>query len=771
MRYTESRLAESAHLLLEDIDKDAVSFQDNYDNSDREPSVLPARFPNLLINGSGGIAVGMATNIPPFNLGEILDACSLYIKNPDITHDDVLSIVQGPDFPTAGIIMGKSGITSAITTGRGSVLMRGRAVIEEIGNRQAIIITEVPYLINKASMVEKIADLVRDKQLEGISDLRDESNKKGIRVVIELKRDAVPDVVLNSLYNMTPLQTSFGVNMLALDHGKPRVMNVLEVIKLFVEFRKIVVYRRTKFLLDKIRGRAHLLIGLFIATNNIDEVIRIIKASADANAARDALLARTWEARDVEKYIDLVGDQHNKVTGSTCKFTYAQAQAILDMKLQRLTGLEQSKIKNELLELASEIQEYIEILGSTDKILQIIDRECQEVKAKFAVPRRTQIELSEFDYNEEDLIPKEDMVVTVTHKGYIKRCNLSSYRTQRRGGVGKAALQMRDEDFTTEMFVANTHTPVLFFSNLGKVYKLKVYKLPLGNAQAKGRALVNLLPLAPNETITSMLPLEETEGSYMMFATLSGNIRRNSLEDFESIRSNGKIAMDLEENDRLVSVKLCKEDEHVMLSAKSGKCIRFPVTEVRVFKGRSSDGIRGIRLAADDQLVSMSILNGIDVDSEKKEEYLKIPLGTRKALAIDPTTASKRVTTSLSMEEISEYAKAEQFILTVTENGYGKRSSAYEYRVTGRGGSGIINIITSARNGNVAASFPVNDADTIMLITAQGTLVRCPVSQISVIARNTQGVTLLKTSKNDKIVSVALVSEDEGDEEMKSEDY
>ena len=772
MRYTESRLAKVAHLLLDDIDKDTVVFQDNYDNSDKEPSVLPAKFPNLLVNGSGGIAVGMATNIPPFNLGEIIDACLMYIKNPEITSEDILTVVQGPDFPTSGIILGKSGITSAILTGRGSIVMRGRAIIEKLsGNRQAIIITEVPYMVNKAKMVEKIAELVRDKKIEGISDLRDESNKVGIRVVIELKKDVIADVVLNGLYTYTTLQTSFGVNMLALDNSRPRIMNVLEVIKLFIEFRKEVVSRRTKFLLDKARNKAHLLIGLFIAVNNIDEVIRIIKSARDVNAAKDALLAREWQAANVGTYIELVSDQHNKVTGTTCKFTEAQARAILEMRLQRLTAMEQSKITDELATLAVEIAEYIAVLGSSERLMQIITNELLDVKAEFATPRKTQIEMNEFEYDVEDLIPKEDMVVTVTHKGYIKRCNLSAYRAQKRGGKGKSALSMQDEDFTTEMFVGNTHTPVLFFSNFGKVYKLKIYKLPLGSAQSKGRAIVNILPLADGEKITNMMPLPEDEAQwdsmYIMFATASGNVRRNDLSDFHSVMTNGKIAMKLDNTDSLVGVRLCQENDHILLSTKSGKCVRFHVSKIRVFKSRTSDGIRGIKLTSDDKVISMSVLNGVEIAMDKREDYLKIPLKARLKLAAGQTDVKLDVS-NLSLEEITLYAKAEQFILTVTENGYGKRTSAYSYKVTNRGGSGIMNIMTSTRNGRVISSFPVSIDDHIMLITSQGTLIMCTVNDIRITGRNTQGVTLVRTSKEEKIVSVALVKIDDDSEEDES---
>lgn len=778
MRYTESRLAKVSHLMLEDIDRNTVDFKDNYDNSGTEPEVIPARFPNILVNGAGGIAVGMATNIPPFNLGEIIDACCMYIKNPNMTSEDLLEIVQGPDFPTAGSILGRSGVISAITTGRGSVVMRGKHNIEEKSSgKKAIIITEIPYMVNKAKMIEKIAELVKDKKIEGISDLRDESNKKGIRVVIEVKRDTVPEVILNKLYSYTPLQTSFGVNLLALDHGKPRVMNVLEVIRLFIDFREEVVSRRIKFLLEKSRNKAHLLIGLFIAVNNIDEVIKLIKSSPDVHSAKASILSREWEANDVQKYIELVGDRHNTVNGTKCKFTEAQARAILEMKLQRLTAMEQTKIAHELEELALEIAKYISILGSREKLFEIINSELLEVKEEFADPRRTTIEEGEFEYDIEALIQKEDMVVTVTHKGYIKRCNLSTYRSQKRGGKGRSALSMREEDFTTDMFVANTHTPVLFFSNYGKAYKLKVYKLPLGSTQSKGRALVNILPLADGEKITNVMPLPEDETEWenmnIMFSTSSGGVRRNDLSDFHSIQANGKIAMKMDEGDKLVDVRLCKEEDHILLSAKSGKCIRFPVDSVRVFKSRTSSGVRGIRLDASDCVVSMSVLNGMDIDMESREKYLKVSLKYRSKISIEESDEeamkiASKVNSDLSAEDIIKYAKAEQFILTITENGFGKRTSAYEYRVTNRGGKGIVNIVTSKRNGSVISSFAVDETNQIMLITDHGTLIRCPIDDIRIAGRSTQGVTLLRTSsESEKIVSVALISEtDDEDEEL-----
>jgi DNA gyrase subunit A len=781
MRYTESRMAKSAHYLIEDIDKSTVEFQDNYDNSEREPTVLPARFPNLLVNGGGGIAVGMATNIPPFNLGEVVDACCEYIKDHSITIDRVAEIVQGPDFPTAGMILGTFGANAAVKTGRGSVLMRGKASVEtnEKTSRQTIIITEIPYMVNKARMVEKIAELVRDKKIEGISDLRDESDKSGIRVVVEVKRDAVGEVILNQLYKFTPLQTSFGVNMLALNNGRPEVMNVLDVIKAFVEFREEVVSRRAKFLLDKARNKAHVLIGLFIAVQNIDKVIELIKKSPNVVEAKQRLLETEWFAKDIEHYIALVQDRHNKIVDSRCRFTEAQAKAILEMRLQKLTGIEQENITKELGELAVEIKNYIEVLGSREKLLDILLEELQEVKEEFAVPRKTQIEQGEFEYDMEDLITREDMVVTVTHKGYAKRVPLDTYRAQRRGGKGRSALAINEDDFTTELFVANTHAHILFFSNQGKVYKIKVYKLPLGSTQSKGRALINILPLAEGEKITSLMSLpedeKEWEGMNIMFATSKGKIRRNSLEDFYSIQSNGKIAIRLDETDDLVAVRLCKEDNHIMLSAKSGKCLRFPVNAVRVFKSRTSDGVRGIKLAEGDKVVSMSVLNAIQIDFEEREKYLRIPLEERIKISSDinesgQTNLIDETQYGLTHDKIMQYALAEEFILSVTENGFGKRTSAYEYRVTNRGGQGIVNIVTSPRNGPVISSFPIDFEDQIMLITDHGTVIRCPIHDIRIAGRNTQGVTIFRTAEKEKIVSIAQLPSAKDDEEMDGED-
>lgn len=771
MRYTESRLAKSAHALLTDIDKDTVNFHENYDGSEQEPDVLPAQYPNLLVNGAGGIAVGMATNIPPHNLSEVIDGCCLYIDNNAITIDELMEVVQGPDFPTGGIILGKSGIRSALHTGRGSVMMRGKAEIEEVRpGKQAIVITEIPYQVNKARMVERIAELVREKKVEGISDLRDESDKSGMRVVVEIKRDAVPDVVLSQLYSYTPLQTSFGVNMLALDLGRPKLMNLKDVIVAFVTFREEVITKRTLYLLGKARERAHILIGLSMAVANIDEVIRLIRAAPDPVAAKAALLGRSWAAENVSPLIALVDDANNEVIEGKCYFTEVQAKAILEMRLQRLTGLEQEKITAELSGLAAEITDYLEILGSRTRLLDILRTELLAIKDQFGTPRRSVIEMSEFEHDIEDLIQKEDMVVTVTMSGYIKRVPLSTYRAQRRGGKGRSGITMRDEDVTTEVFVANTHTPMLFFSTAGKVYKLKVYRLPLGTPQSKGRALVNIFPLAEGETINNVMPMPEDEALWddlhIMFATASGNVRRNDLSDFKSVQSNGKIAIRLDDEDRLVGVMVCKDTDHILLASKDGKCVRFPVSAVRVFKSRTSDGVRGMKLGEGNRVISMSVLHGAEVDIEKRDAYLHIPLENRLAIAKGEEIT---VESTLSTEEIKAFAEAEEFILTLTENGYGKRTSAYEYRVTNRGGSGIVNIITSERNGSVIASFPVVETDQLMLITNKGKLIRCPLHDVRIAGRNTQGVTLLKTAEGEVVVSAARIA-DAGSDEDESED-
>ena len=769
MRYTESRLDKSAHALLEDIDKDTVGFQPNYDGSEREPVVLPAQYPNLLVNGAGGIAVGMATNIPPHNLGEVIDATCMLIDNPATTIDEMMAVCPGPDFPTGGIILGRTGAHSALHTGRGSVVMRGRTEIEtDAKGREAIIITEVPYQVNKARMIERMADLVREKKIEGISDLRDESDKSGVRVVIEIKRDAMAEVVLNQLYAFTPLQTSFGVNMLALDRGRPKLMNIKDVLEAFIDFREEVISRRTLHLLNKSRDRAHVLIGLAIAVANIDEIIKLIRAAKDPVEARDNLMNRSWNAGDVQSLLDLVDDSGNAIVDGKIRFTETQARAILELRLQRLTGLEREKIDEELKGLAADIKHNLEILGSRSVLMALLKSELLVMREQFAVPRRTEIQESEFEHDIEDLIQKEDMVVMITVGGYIKRVPLSTYRAQRRGGKGRSGMNMKDEDETQEIIVANTHNPMLFFSTTGKVYKLKVYKLPLGTPQARGKALVNIFPLEDGETIHNFMPMPEDEAKWdemnIMFATKNGNVRRNDLSDFHDIRSNGKIAIRLDENDRLIDVRPCHEHQHVLLAAKSGKCIRFPVEAVRVFKSRTSDGVRGMRLAEGDEVVSMSILAGNEISIEERAAYLKYAINKRRAHGEEVEAGAPEAdegsvaSITLPQERLDELEKAEQFILTVTENGYGKRSSAYEYRITNRGGSGVVNIITSKRNGGVVQSFPVEEADQIMLMTDKAKLIRTPVHDIRIAGRNTQGVTVFKTASGETVISASHIS-------------
>jgi DNA gyrase subunit A len=769
MRYTEIRLAPPAEAMLDDIDKDTVDFSANYDESTLEPTVLPARFPNLLVNGAGGIAVGMATNIPPHNLGEVIDACCAYIDDPAVSIADLMEMVPGPDFPTGGIILGSAGCRSALHTGRGSVVMRGKVHFEEIRkDRMAIVVTEVPFQVNKASMVERIAEAVRDKRIEGIADLRDESDRDGVRVVIELKRDAVEDVVLNQLYRFSPLQSTFGVNMLALNGGRPELLDIKRMIHCFVEFREEVITRRTRHLLGKARDRAHVLIGLVIAVANIDEVIRLIRAAPEPAVARQQLMERNWPAGDVEALIKLVNEPGNEVVDGHYRMTEAQARAILDLRLNRLTALGRDEIGNELEGLAKEIAEYLEILASREKLYGILRAELVEMKEKFANPRRTEISPSELEYEDEDLIQREDMVVTVSHAGYIKRVPLSTYRAQKRGGKGRAAMATREEDFVSQIFVANTHQPMLFFATGGKVYEMKVWKLPAGTPQSKGRAMINMLPLEQGESIATIMPLPEDEATWdqldVMFATAKGNVRRNKLSDFTNIMSNGKIAIRLDEDDRLIGVASCSESDDVLLAASDGKAIRFPVTDVRVFKGRTSDGVRGMKLAKGDHVISMSILKHYEIDVEERNAYLKYAAAQRRAEGEEETDEETAAAGDIDPARAAEWAAAEEFILTVTENGYGKRTSAYEYRIAGRGGQGIINIETSKRNGSVVAAFPVADDDEVMMVTNAGQTIRIPVNDIRIAGRNTQGVILFRVDEEEKVVSVAWLNDLENGE-------
>jgi DNA gyrase subunit A len=774
-RYTEARLAKPAMALLEDIDLDTVDFTLNYSGEFREPAVLPARFPNLLVNGAGGIAVGMATNIPPHNLGEVIDACVALINDPALSIDALIKIVPGPDFPTGGIILGRAGINSAYHTGRGSIVMRGKVAFETIRKeREAIIISEIPYQVNKASMVERIAELVHEKKIDGIGDLRDESDRDGYRVVIELKRDAERDVVLNQLYRFTPLQSSFGANMVALDGGRPLVMTLKDMLEAFVAFREVVVSRRTKHLLGKARDRAHILVGLAIAVANIDEVIKMIRAAKDPNAAREALMARNWPAATAASLIELIDDPRHKVTkDGTARLSAEQAKAILDLRLQRLTALGRDEIKEELDKLAAEIADYLDILRSRARIQAIIKDELIKIKDEFATPRRTVIADEEGEVDDEDLIQREDMVVTVSHLGYIKRVPLSTYRSQKRGGKGRGGMQVREEDFVSRLFVASTHTPVLFFSSAGKVYKEKVWRLPLAAPQARGKALINILPLGEAESITTIMPLPEDEKTWanldVMFATTKGNVRRNKLSDFEKIRPSGIIAMKLDDGDAIVDVQICTEKDDVLLTAAGGQCIRFAVPEVRVFSGRTSDGVRGIALGKNDKVISMSILHHVEVSSEERTAYHKRASAIRRGVNGDELAASEPDDTQenggaaieLGEKRYVELSAAEQFVLTLSERGFGKRSSSYEYRTTGRGGKGIVAMALTAKTGRIVASFPVEEADQVMLVTDAGKLIRTPVAGIRIAGRSTQGVIVLDTAEDERVVSVERVSEEE----------
>ena len=782
MRYTEARMEKITSTLTDDLDKNTINFIPNYDGTEKEPSVLPAKYPNLLVNGSAGIAVGMATNIPPHNLSEVIDGVVAYINNKDITVEELINIIPAPDFPTNCLILGKGGYLQAAKTGRGVVVMRGETAIEEKKGRESIIIKSIPYQVNKADLVIKIAELVKEKKIEGISDLRDESNKDGVRVVVELKKDAMSEVVLNQLYTYTQLQCNFSVNMLALNKGKPELLGLLDVIKLFTDFRKEVVTRRTEFLLQKDRERAHLLIGLRVAVDSIDEIIRLIKTSKDTAEARNELMSRTWPAKSIVSLIDLIEDKRNKVENGEFHFTEEQARAILDMKLSKLTGLESDKIDTEIKEVAERIVEYLSILADNTKLMNIIKEELLLIKENFGTKRKSQIVQDESDFDVEDLIPKEDMVIITTVNGYIKRIPLSNYKAQNRGGKGKVGMSMHEEDLTSNIFIADTHTPILFFSNKGIVYRLKTYKLPLGGNNAKGRAIVNLLPLEKDEKITTVLPLssnkEEWINKNIIFATKMGNIRRNSMDAFENVQSNGKIAIKLDDDDALVQVALCEDNDHILLSSKMGKCIRFPLEVLRVFQSRSSSGVRGIKLEPKNEVVSMSILKNCKIeDFEKRDSYLKIPVADRLSIKAELKNSIENggnfddvkipeinvdLLNTLSEKEIKQLALDEEFILTITENGYGKSTSTYEYRTTNRGGIGITNIITSKRNGNVIFSSRVDEDKDVLMMTDKGTVIRTKVKDIRISGRNTQGVTLMRTE--DKIISVAVAKTETRDE-------
>ena len=755
MRYTEVRLGQPAHALLADIDNETVEFQPNYDESAREPAVLPAAFPNLLVNGAGGIAVGMATNIPPHNLGEVIDAACALLDDPEITTDGLMAHVPGPDFPTGALVVGTAGIRQAYHTGRGSVIMRSRTSIEAVRkDREAIVVTEVPYQVNKARMIERIAELVNERRVEGIADLRDESDRDGVRIVIELKRGTMTEVVLNQLYRYSPLQTSFGVNMLALRGGRPELMNLREIVEAFVAFREEVIARRTKYRLARARERAHALVGLAIAVANIDEIIAAIRRAKDPAVARAALTGRAWPVADVGPLVTLIADPRQTVAAAgTCRLTEEQARAILELRLQRLTAMERGKIADELAEIVDRIKDYVDILQNRERLRTVLRQELVETRARFADARRTELQAVEFEHDVEDLIQREEMVVTLSHRGYVKRVPLSTYRAQRRGGKGRAAMRTREEDFVSRVFVVNTHTPVLFFSTAGKVYKLKVYRLPQAAPQARGKALVNLLPLAGDETISTILPLPEDEEGWaalqLVFATASGAVRRNSAADFANVPSGGKIAMKLGAGDRIVGVRVCADGDDVLLAARGGKCIRFPAADVRLFKGRSSAGVRGIDLAEGDRVISMSVLSHGDLTAEERDAHF----GRKRDGAVPSLTEERR----------AALAAGEQFLLTVRDDGFGKRTSTHDYRLTRRGGKGVINMVVGEGERRVVAAFPVADRDEIMLVTDGGRLIRCPVDGISKVGRGARGVTLFRLAGGERVVSAARLAEANGD--------
>ena len=779
MRYTEARLARVAEAVLEDIDKDTVEFQPNYDGSRQEPRVLPARFPNILVNGGSGIAVGMATNIPTHNLGEVIDGCLAFTDNPNITTDELMQLIPGPDFPTGGIILGRVGIQAAYKLGRGSVIMRGRTHVEELRKeREAIVVTEVPYQVNKARMVERIAECVREKLIEGIADLRDESDRDGVRVVVELKRDASADVVLNQLFRHTPLQTSFGVNMLALNGGRPELMGLRDIIAAFVAFREEVVTRRTAFLLGKARERAHLLLGLAVAVANIDPVIELIRKAADPAAARAALMGRLWPAETVAPLIALIEEtgRGGAQADGTYRLSEEQAKAILELRLQRLTGLERDKIAGELDDIVKEVKAYLEILSSRTRLIEVLREEFQAVKQQFATLRKTVIEDLEFEADIEELIQREDMVVTVSHAGYIKRVPLSTYRAQRRGGRGRSGMAVREEDFVSQVFVASTHAWVLFFTSTGRVYKLKVYRLPIGTPQARGKAFVNLLPnLAPGESISTVLSLPEDEASWgnhsVVFATAKGNVRRNALSDFGNVHATGKIAMKFageDADDRLIAAAICTDKDDILLATRNGKCIRFFVDQVRVFSSRSSVGVRGIKLGDGDALISMSILRHVDVPTEQRYAYLRLANERRRGAPeevesedADENGGSGEAT--ISEEQYADLAAREEFVLTLSEKGFGKRTSAYDYPITGRGGQGRENNDVNKGQGMTVAVFPVAESDQLMLVTNSGMVIRVPVGDISIRRRRSGGVTVFKVEEGERVVSVAALVGENGE--------
>ena len=772
MRYTEVRMDKPSAFLLADIDKDTVNFQDNYDGKDQEPTVLPARFPNMLVNGAGGIAVGMATNIPPHNLGEVINATLGLIDNPDLSSEELIQYVPGPDFPTGGIMLGRSGARKAYIEGRGSVIIRAKTRVEEIRkDRYAIVIDEIPYQVNKASMIEKIAEQVREKKIEGIAHVQDESDRNGVRVVVELKRDATAEVVLNQLYRFTPMQTSFGCNMLALNGGRPEQLTLRTFLTNFIDFREEIVARRTAYELRKARERSHVLCGLAVAVSNVDEVVATIRGSADAADAREKLMTRRWPAHDIAEYIQLIDDPTHTINeDGTYNLSETQARAILELRLQRLTQIGVKEVTDELQELAGKIREYLEILASRDRIMGIIRNELEEVKEQFAVPRRTEIVDWSGDMEDEDLIEREDMVVTVTSGGYIKRTPLVDFRAQRRGGKGLSGMQTKDEDVVTTLFVANTHTQLLFFTTDGMAYKLKTWRLPQGGRTAKGKAIVNILPIPTGVSIAAIMPVdvpeEEWDNLQIIFATSAGDVRRNALSDFTNVRSNGKIAMDLPEGIELVNARIAGEDDDVMLFTNSGRAIRFSTTDVRVFKGRKSTGVRGIRLIGEDRVVSMSIIRHFDATSDERSAYLKM----RRAIAgmVDEEGSSDEEgvseNTTISQERYAEMSAAENLILTITKGGSGKTSSSHDYPVRGRGGMGVAAMDKAMRGGEIVASFPVEMQDQIMLVTSKGQSIRVPVDGISFRSRSAGGVRVFNTGTDETVVSVAWIA-DQGEDD------
>ncbi|GAN63635.1 DNA gyrase subunit A [Acetobacter indonesiensis] len=788
MRYTEARLAKASTFLLNDIDRDTVDFQPNYDESEQEPTVLPAAFPNLLINGATGIAVGMATNIPPHNPGEVIDATLALIEKPDMDLDELLEHVPGPDFPTGGIILGRSGIRSAFATGRGAVIIRARAEVEEIRkDRKAIVITEIPYQVNKATLQERIAELVRNKQIEGISDIRDESDRSGMRVVIEIKRDATPEVVLNHLYRYTQLQTSFGVNMLALDGGKPRLMGLKDVLSAFITFREEVILRRARFELNKARDRGHILVGLVIAVANIDAVIALIRAAPDAATARESLMAASWDADEVAPLLELIHDQGNQIVDGKVRLTEAQARGILELRLQRLTGLEREKIQQELSEVAIRINELLEIIGSHIRRMEVLRDELVLARAEIATPRATEIADYAGDQDDESLIEPGQMVVTITREGFIKRTPLDVFRAQNRGGRGRTGAGTRGDDIVVRSFNAHTHQWVMFFSSGGKAYREKIWRLPEASPTAKGRALVNLLPDLGSDTITAVLPLPQDEelweSLHLVFATASGGVRRNRLSDFRNIRSSGLIAMKLDEGDSLIGVATCREGQDVFLATRGARCIRFQITDetLRVFAGRGSSGVRGIRLADGDKVISLAVLNHVEATVDERSTYLRMANAKRRAenaaengeddaeTSVVDTDEEETSSTSelLTPERFAELEAAEEILLVVSDGGFGRRSSAYDYRVSGRGGQGITNMTFSAnkRGTEVAATLPVLSGTDVMLVTDAGRLIRVPVDQVRVMARQASGVTLFRLNDGEHVTSVFPVMDDETDED------